>query len=253
MPLEQRTTVTLSNLPNDYTSVLLIETLADEGFQNTYDFVYLPMDLRTQTSNGYALVNFRLHEDASRVLAHFNGFKAWRVSSSMSCLPSWSQFIQGLPALIDRYRNSPIMHNAVPRIYKPSLFDTSGKPVQFPEPTKRIRMPRLRRKSKETYNDYDGDSSVEAMSVQTMDSFRLQKNDVSQSSSERDRTKTVHDDPSEGDDIRFQAMSQNTVKGYADSTQQQAQSTQSTPRCEPFTSTPSLGQWVHLDDESRRT
>jgi hypothetical protein len=51
------------------------------------------------------------------------------------------------------------MHHAVPDIYKPSLFDVSGRQLPFPEPTKRIRMPRLRRKTKDqsdAESDVDG-------------------------------------------------------------------------------------------------
>jgi len=51
--------------------------------------------------------------------------------------------VQGLEDNIERYRNSPVMHEAVPAQYKPLLFD-GGVPVAFPAPTKSIRFPRLR-------------------------------------------------------------------------------------------------------------
>merc|ERR1711916_247075 len=51
--------------------------------------------------------------------------------------------VQGLEDNVERYRNSPVMHEAVPAQYKPLLFD-GGVPVAFPAPTKSIRFPRLR-------------------------------------------------------------------------------------------------------------
>jgi hypothetical protein len=147
-PLDQCTTLMLSGLPAEYTRVKLVQTLCQEGFVHMYDFAFVPMDLRTRTGNGFALVNFRSHSDACRALVHFDGFTRWSVESSQVCEASWSKFLQGTEALIERHRNSPIMHEAVPDVYKPAMYDSSGNEVAFPEPTKRIRMPRLRRKSK---------------------------------------------------------------------------------------------------------
>lgn len=147
-PIDQCTTVTLSNLPTEYSRHMLVQTLRKEGFARTYDFLFLPMDLRTRTGNGYALVNFHSHKDARKAIAHFEGFSRWSVASSQMCTAAWSKFIQGTDALIERHRNSPIMHEAVPEVYKPAMYDTTGNQVSFPEPTKRIRMPRLRRKAK---------------------------------------------------------------------------------------------------------
>jgi hypothetical protein len=153
------TTVMLTNLPSEYTRVLLVETFEKEGFAGTYDFVFLPMDLRTRTGNGYALVNLRSNAEAKELMTHFAGFSSWGcdVSEDKVCETTWSRFIQGFDALIDRYRNSPVMNEAVPEIYKPAIYGASGQQEAFPEPTKRVRMPRLRRKSaKQRAEERDG-------------------------------------------------------------------------------------------------
>jgi len=143
---EERTTLLLENIPVSYTRHLLLDTLNAEGFMACYDFVYLPMDLLTMTCSGYAFVNFRTHEDARLALQHFNGFARWRVEGGEACGASWSSFCQGLDAHIERYRNSPVMHEKVPDICKPMLFGL-GAPAPFPAPTKRVRVPRVRGKT----------------------------------------------------------------------------------------------------------
>jgi len=49
--------------------------------------------------------------------------------------------LQGLEANIERYRNSPTMHELVPDAYRPMLF-VNGQQVAFPAPTKKIKPPR---------------------------------------------------------------------------------------------------------------
>jgi len=48
--------------------------------------------------------------------------------------------MQGLAATIERYRNSPIMHQDVPDCYKPCMFQ-NGTRVCFAAPTKPVSMP----------------------------------------------------------------------------------------------------------------
>jgi hypothetical protein len=107
------------------------------------------MDLRTGTGNGYALVNLRSNAEARKLMTHFAGFSSWgcNISEDKVCETTWSRYIQGFDALIARYRNSPVMNEAVPEIFKPAIYGASGQQEAFPEPTKRVRMPRLRRKS----------------------------------------------------------------------------------------------------------
>jgi hypothetical protein len=148
---EWRTTVMLRHLPEGYTRAALLELLESQGFQGSYDFVYLPVDFVKWKGFGYAFINMVCHEDARRVWKHFDGFKDWPAHPDIqetgeaprACEVSWGDPLQGLKAHFERYRNSPVMHKDVPEHFKPVTF-SKGVKVKFPPPTKRIRPPRLK-------------------------------------------------------------------------------------------------------------
>lgn len=136
------TTVMLRNVPNDYTRTMLLELL-DKDYLGQYNFVYLPIDFKSGSSLGYAFVNFASSEQARRFKVELQGFADWAVASSKVCSVSWSSPFQGLAAHLERFRNSPVMHETVPDEHKPVLLENGGR-VAFPPPTKAIRAPRVR-------------------------------------------------------------------------------------------------------------
>jgi hypothetical protein len=136
-------TVMLRNLPNNYSRRMLLELMDQLGFVGNYDFVYLPIDFKTQASLGYAFVNLTSSDDANRFCKCFSGFSDWALPSQKVCKVNWSKPYQGLTAHVERYRNSPVMHEAVPDEFKPALF-SNGERSTFPPPTKKIRAPRMR-------------------------------------------------------------------------------------------------------------
>jgi hypothetical protein len=72
---DARTTVMIRNIPNKYT----IKELADEidlHFDNTYDFLYLPCDIKNQCNVGYGFINFLTTEYLKDFYEHFQG-KKW--------------------------------------------------------------------------------------------------------------------------------------------------------------------------------
>lgn len=140
---EARTTIMMRDIPNSYSTSRLIELFDTAGFQGTYDFVYLPIDFRTKMSLGYAFVNFVDSGVAQQFMICFEGFSSWHFSSPKVCNVSWSVPNQGLEEHVERYRNSPIMHEGVPDEFKPRLYE-GGVRVAFPGPTKRIKPPRVR-------------------------------------------------------------------------------------------------------------
>lgn len=146
-----RTTIMLRNVPNDYNRELLMELLDSEGFAGRYDFVYLPLDFQRFACLGYAFVNMVSQEDAAAAKEHFQGFKAWKNASLKICDVSWGGPLQGLAANIDRYRNSPVMHCDVPDECKPVILSW-GRRCPFPPPTKRVRPPRMKRCSTVEWN-----------------------------------------------------------------------------------------------------
>lgn len=151
------TTVMMRNIPNDLTGTMLLKLLDMRGFNGLYDLVYLPMDYHHHVGFGYAFINFMSQDHAESFRDAFEGFKDWGVLSTKVCEVNWSSVLQGVAAHVSRYRNSPVMHEAVPDDFKPMLF-MDGTRVPFPPPTKTIRPPRLRKKfSKADAEDRESD------------------------------------------------------------------------------------------------
>jgi hypothetical protein len=141
-----RTTMMMRNIPNNYTREMLLNLLSKHGFSKSCDLVYLPIDFQTEVGLGYAFINMVSVEEVEKFRRRFHGFSDWGIASQKVCEVTWSNPLQGLQPHIDRYRNSPVMHETVPDSYRPVLFK-DGKRIPFPVPTKRIRAPRLRRPS----------------------------------------------------------------------------------------------------------
>lgn len=138
-----RTTIMLRNLPNDYTRDMVLELLDANDFLGCYDFVYVPIDFKRQAGLGYAFVNMVNNQVAQRAFASLQGFSAWQFTSSKILEVAWGEPLQGLAAHIDRYRNSPVMHDDVPDEFRPLLFQ-NGFRIPFPQPTKKLQKPRMK-------------------------------------------------------------------------------------------------------------
>jgi len=147
VPDEAKTTVMMRHIPNDYTREMLMKLIDDEGFGGCYRLFYLPIDYGSRVSFGYAFIDLATPEEAERFRSHFQGFTAWDVVSQKICEVSWSSVLQGVSAHVERYRNSPVMHESVPDEFRPILL-LDGKRVPFPSATKSIRAPRARRSTK---------------------------------------------------------------------------------------------------------
>lgn len=137
---EDHTTVMLRNVPNNYSRAMLMEMLDNEGFTSQYNFFYLPIDFKSGASLGYAFVNLVSASAVQQFWKTFNGFSNWVLPSQKVCEVTWSTPYQGLAAHLERYRNSPLMHDAVPDEYKPVLL-VDGVRTEFPPPTKKVRAP----------------------------------------------------------------------------------------------------------------
>ncbi|CAK9112131.1 Protein MEI2-like 4 (AML4) (MEI2-like protein 4) [Durusdinium trenchii] len=137
---QERTTVMLRNLPNNYSRDMFLELLDEQGLGGLYDFVYLPCDFCRDANLGYAFVNLVDGEAVKHAWSSFDGFSNWSLPTSKVCQVGWSGPHQGFKAHVERYRNSPVMHKSVPDTYKPVIFkDGVRKP--FPRPTKKVKAP----------------------------------------------------------------------------------------------------------------
>mmetsp|Transcript_7672 Transcript_7672/g.12197 ORF Transcript_7672/g.12197 Transcript_7672/m.12197 type:complete len:340 (+) Transcript_7672:71-1090(+) len=137
---EQRTTVMLRNVPNNYTRDMLHALLDEEGFSGQYDFLYLPMDFDRRANLGYAFANLVDEEAAAAFWEAFDGFNRWCLPTSKVCQVRWSGPLQGLMSHLERYRNSPVMHPSVPDEYRPMIF-SAGVRQAFPPPTRSLKPP----------------------------------------------------------------------------------------------------------------
>jgi hypothetical protein len=130
------TSVIFRHLPKKFTQALLIELLRCEGFASVVDFLYVPSDFKKGVCLSYAIVNFATNSDASSAMAHFQDFQV----EDRELALEWSASHQGRDALVEKYRNSAVMHHSVPTVYKPLVF-SAGKQVIFPPPTESITPP----------------------------------------------------------------------------------------------------------------
>jgi RNA recognition motif-containing protein len=118
---DDRTTVMMRNLPWNFRREDLIKEMDAKGFAGLYDFVYMPIDFKTNNCMGYAFANMVTTEEAQRLIDAFDGFKDWPHRSSKVCAASLS-WTQGLEANVLRQWNSPLMTDEVPERFRPVLF-----------------------------------------------------------------------------------------------------------------------------------
>jgi hypothetical protein len=120
-----------------------VDILCTNGFTGAFDFVYLPHDFQSNASLGYAVVNLTNPDAARHFWSTFDGFTNWGTSSSATGAVCWCSLMQGYEAHVEKFRNSQVMHHAVPEEHKPLIFK-DGTPVEFPAPTKKLKAPRCR-------------------------------------------------------------------------------------------------------------
>jgi hypothetical protein len=104
MGLRQHTTMMLRNIPNKYTPAMLREFI-DKTHKHQYDFFYLRMDFKNRCNVGYAFINFI----SPRALASFAELvqdRKWERFNSEKIIATCFADIQGLDALIQKFRNS---------------------------------------------------------------------------------------------------------------------------------------------------
>jgi hypothetical protein len=135
-----RTTLRLVNLPSGMCRDDVVCWLQTQGFSAgvDFDFVFVPMDTAGVSSLGHAIINMCTPHQAEGLLRRLQGFHSWACGSTEVLEIVWNAQEQGLNRLVERLRNSSVMHMRVPDICKPCMFSQMGR-VQFPKPTRRIR------------------------------------------------------------------------------------------------------------------
>lgn len=105
----QATTLMLRSLPPRLGQRALMDELDRFGFEGEYDFLYIPLNLRTMTNVGFGFVNFVRADVANRFLEMLecggirrrNGKLGRQVCASLA-------HIQGLEANLKHYENSAV-------------------------------------------------------------------------------------------------------------------------------------------------
>lgn len=146
------TTIMLGQLPGSFTRARLEALLDQIGFAGLYDFVYVPMNLRTLKPFHYAFVNLVDGDVAVACKDALDGHAyeadtAGQVEAGEfgAMTTAWACSQQGLLANVLRYRDSPLMHESVPDESKPALF-YRGARVDFPPPAKALKAPPQKRR-----------------------------------------------------------------------------------------------------------
>ncbi|GLJ44646.1 hypothetical protein SUGI_0938470 [Cryptomeria japonica] len=105
---DTRTTIMIKNIPNKYTSKMLILAI-DEHHHGTYDFLYLPIDFKNKCNVGYAFINMTAPSHIIPFYQAFNG-KKWEKFNSEKVASLAYARIQGKAALISHFQNSSLLN-----------------------------------------------------------------------------------------------------------------------------------------------
>jgi hypothetical protein len=128
------TTVMLRNIPNKYTTKMLLAVL-DRRFAKQYDYVYLPVDFVNHCNVGYAFINLRSAEIRQRFYRHFHNQKVKEVLPGFNSKKVLKQVcevnkakVQGAKENIRRIKQ---MNMLMTRLkdhpdWVPLLFDVNG-------------------------------------------------------------------------------------------------------------------------------
>ncbi|KAF8775851.1 hypothetical protein HU200_004244 [Digitaria exilis] len=119
---DARTTLMIKNIPNKYTSKMLLAAI-DELHKGTYDFFYLPIDFKNKCNVGYAFINMISPTHIISFYQAFNG-KKWEKFNSEKVASLAYARIQGRAALISHFQNSSLMNED--KRCRPILFNPNG-------------------------------------------------------------------------------------------------------------------------------
>ncbi|XP_063949455.1 protein MEI2-like 4 isoform X1 [Daucus carota subsp. sativus] len=127
---DSRTTLMIKNIPNKYTSKMLLATI-DEQHRGTYDFIYLPIDFKNKCNMGYAFINMTDSLQIVPFYKTFNGKKWEKFNSGKVASIAYAR-IQGKSALVAHFQNSSLMNED--KRCRPILFCTEGPNAGDQEP-----------------------------------------------------------------------------------------------------------------------
>ncbi|CAK0837264.1 unnamed protein product [Prorocentrum cordatum] len=96
-------TLIVGNLPTNISRDEVMSWLAASGYDDSYDFLYVPLCFKTNSNKGYMFINFMERETARRFAASFHGVATGSGSAQLIVRPSATQ---GIEASISKLRKS---------------------------------------------------------------------------------------------------------------------------------------------------
>jgi RNA recognition motif-containing protein len=164
---KEPTTLMLRNLPRPLTRDRLMDLLCEEGFGLVINFIYVPMNFQAGENFGYGFINLTTHEEAERVREKLQGFDRWPADMEWDkeCDVGNGETCQGVDGHIERYRNSPVMHESVPEEHKPALYE-NGVRLPFPKNTKPIKKPHIRARKGKKGKEEGEEAAEEAAEIE---------------------------------------------------------------------------------------
>lgn len=132
-----KTTLKLEGVPKKLGRDAVLALLDGSGFAGTYDFVYLPIDLRSKCHVGHAVVNFLSEEAAERFAKTFHqissrsAFPGYKGAQVCEVLPAK---VQGRSAHVEKLRKSELLRSILVQKPEclPAYFSERGDLVAFP-------------------------------------------------------------------------------------------------------------------------
>lgn len=109
-----RTTLMIRNLPSSVTRTSLLAAIDASGYTDSCDFAYLPMEFGTKNNKGYAFVNFKTAEAASKFSHSWHGTR--RLGEGHSSISISAAVLQGFDVNARR-----LSSNRVRRIRNPEM------------------------------------------------------------------------------------------------------------------------------------
>lgn len=120
---DKRTACMIKNIPNKYTSEMLIDFINETHF-GTYDFFYLRVDFKNRCNVGYAFINFVDSQAVEGFYRRIHGMR-WSSFGSNKIAELTYASIQGIDSLKRKFRRSLVMQED--RSFRPKAFYTEGK------------------------------------------------------------------------------------------------------------------------------
>lgn len=100
---DEFTTLMIRNLPHDLTQMDLIAEMDDNGFEGTYDFLYMPSNFSSGRGKGYAFVNFTEEAAARRFVSEWHKGVRFGAGRDRGGLSISAAAVQGREANIKKW------------------------------------------------------------------------------------------------------------------------------------------------------